>query len=837
MSEQSQFVTLLKLLKRDGDTIRIAYQKPDIAFSNSPVIFENVDAAVTLLTEQQLNVWFEINESNYVAAKGRSSEQNITRLSALYADLDFKDTGLGDLTATLDVIDDLSGHLGYQPSAIVYTGNGIHPYWPILDGEINDENRSEAATRLKRWGALVKATAKARGGDADSVYDLARILRVPGSTNFKGAPIEARAEFFESSSIDVAWIDEVLNDLGITVDTVEASYGTVSAAADWDWAEADCSHVEMFRREIETSTPSARHPWALKWAAMLYGMVRYGCVTEATFTSLLYGSFKERFEFLLTQGQQRAIGREEFNQVLAFGLTKAQGWSKLKLAEEMRNHDHANLIDEMAAVSQGVMLATSNVISITTKSAISQIGNLALAPTVDMLAASQERIALAAFTDTGNAENLQYALTGRFIFVPGIGWHSWDGGVWVIDQKLAVQELAKTKFVDMLNSAPDDAARKWAHSSLSQGKIKAALALAASLPMLLVDPADLDNSPFELNTKSGIVDLRTAEMRDPNPSVDFHTMRTGMVPARMPTPKWDAFLKWALEDDLVIAYIKRLFGAAAVGKLLYHHFPIFLGGGANGKTTLLDIISGCLGMYASQMPSRFLVESRGNEHPTEIAQLRGVRLAVSSEVPPSARFNEDLVKQLTGETRLRARYIGKDYFEFENIATHILVANHLPTVPVGGRGFWRRVRKVDFNNSMPIEKQNPHLVFDILSEEGPGVMQWIIDGAVDMLANGMQEPQGVLDATTEYQLEEDAMARFISEGLLQVDNMNISVDIVYDRYKTWALRQGLHPLIAQKFKREIHMLLPRTKLGTNAVFSNLTIVKSQWEEMMGRDDE
>ena len=201
---------------------------------------------------------------------------------------------------------------------------------------------------------------------------------------------------------------------------------------------------------------------------------------------------------------------------------------------------------------------------------------------MNVLAASQQRIMLAAFTDTGNAENLQYALSGKFIYVPSIGWHSWNDGVWSIDQKLAVQEQAKSKFIDMLNSATDDAARKWAHSSLSQGKIKAAIALAASLPMLQVDPADLDNSPYELNTKEGIVNLRTGEMRDPDPTCDWHTLRTGMVPKRMPTPKWDAFLKWALVDEPRIKYIQRLFGSAAVGKLLHHHFPIFLGAaGAN----------------------------------------------------------------------------------------------------------------------------------------------------------------------------------------------------------------------------------------------------------------
>lgn len=116
-------------------------------------------------------------------------------------------------------------------------------------------------------------------------------------------------------------------------------------------------------------------------------------------------------------------------------------------------------------------------------------------------------------------------------------------------------------------------------------------------------------------------------------------------------------------------------------------------------------------------------------------------------------------------------------------------------------------------------------------------MQWIIDGAVDMLANGMQEPQGVLDATTEYQLEEDTMARFVQENLREVEAMQVDIEVVYERYKQWTIRQGLYPLTMQKFKREIHMLLPMTKVGTPTVFSNLALVRTQWEEMYRNDDE
>ena len=847
MSDYSGFYELLKLLGREGETIRIARGKEG-EFANTPIDYAKIPDALDVLTANSYNAWFEINPSTFNRSTGRSNADDISRLTALYADLDFKPkpNGMSTLPECMEVVEALSSIIGYQPSAIVYTGGGIHPYWPILDGEIDEVNRADMQRRLKRWGALVKLTAASHGGDADSVYDLPRILRVPGSQNWKEAtPRPTSVDIMQGvGKIDIAWIDEVLDEYQITVDMVDDSQGIVSAMAGWDWAEQNCQFFDTAKREIESSLPTSRHHWALKWSAMLHGMVRNGCVTEEGFYYLRDKVFVPRFEELLKiQGTPRPVGPQEMREVLKFGALKAQGWSKQKLNEELRGHEHFDALEALAPASSIPMLpgdlppAPTNVSSIFTGQALlttspaGSIGNLAL----DLAVKSQQRLANAAFTDTGNAEQLANAFRGNIIWVPSIGWHIWDDGRWTPDTAGEVTEAAKDTFMTMLQSAQDDAARKWAHSSLSAGKLKSALELVKTIPSIIVEPLSLDAKPYELNTPGGVVNLTDGTIRPSHPATDRHTLRTAQTPKRIPTPKFTAFLEWAIEDAERIIYLQRLFGLAAIGKLIHHVFPIFLGVGANGKTTLLDIIAGVLGQYATVMPPRFLAEARGDKHPTEIMQLRGVRMAINSEVPPTARFNEDLLKQLTGETRLKARFMGKDFVEFENTATHFMAANHLMAVTVGGPGFWRRVRKIDFENQVLQINQNPYLVREILTEEGPGVLQWVIDGARDVLAHGLQDPEKVIAATRDYQLEEDTMARFLEEFIFDAPGTEIDRETVYGRFEQWMIRQNFRPMNAVKFGRELIALKPAAGLGSRTVFTNISMRRT-WAQEITDDD-
>jgi len=145
----------------------------------------------------------------------------VTRLSALFADLDVKPGGLATMRAATDVVNVISELLGTKPAAIIMSGHGLQPLWTLDpeddDAHLDDDNRGRAVALLRRFGRLVWHVASTRGGHVDSVFDLARILRVPGTVNVKdpAVPVPVKVAVCEDSRpLTVAEVDEVLDLFG-----------------------------------------------------------------------------------------------------------------------------------------------------------------------------------------------------------------------------------------------------------------------------------------------------------------------------------------------------------------------------------------------------------------------------------------------------------------------------------------------------------------------------------------------------------------------------------------------------------------------------------------------
>jgi RepB DNA-primase from phage plasmid len=119
------------------------------------------------------NAWGEVKEPAWV----RSQLKFIAAVNCLFAEYDCKD--YGDVAAILAHIDGLAVP---APSVLVASGGGVHAYWLLKEAwQMCSEARLEAAKLVQaRWVALV-------GGDGGA-KDLCRVLRVPGSRNYKYEP-------------------------------------------------------------------------------------------------------------------------------------------------------------------------------------------------------------------------------------------------------------------------------------------------------------------------------------------------------------------------------------------------------------------------------------------------------------------------------------------------------------------------------------------------------------------------------------------------------------------------------------------------------------------------
>lgn len=127
----------------------------------------------------------------------RCPANEIEGVFGLWADIDYEDGAAhkpkpngAPLPPNEDAALELLDSLGIQPTVVIHSGHGIQAWWlfkePLLFEKPSD--RTAFAAMSRAWQQTIAAKALAKGWSVDSVHDLARILRIPGTTNAKTEP-------------------------------------------------------------------------------------------------------------------------------------------------------------------------------------------------------------------------------------------------------------------------------------------------------------------------------------------------------------------------------------------------------------------------------------------------------------------------------------------------------------------------------------------------------------------------------------------------------------------------------------------------------------------------
>ncbi len=402
------------------------------------------------------------------------------------------------------------------------------------------------------------------------------------------------------------------------------------------------------------------------------------------------------------------------------------------------------------------------------------------------------------------------ALYGRrFRYVPQSGkWLVWDGRRWTVDHEGRITEAAKLTARRLLDEAVQisdkqlrEEALKWALRSESAASIKAMIELARSIRGVPVMPDQFDVDPMLLNVRNGVVDLVTGELHHHDPA----RLITKIVPVEFDpgavAPTWRRFLEQMLPDPEVRAFMQRLMGYCLTGRVTEHKLPIAWGGGANGKTTFFEAMLNVLGDYGQEAPADLLTDD-GDKHPTGVARLHGARLVVASETKGSSRLDEGLVKRLTGGDRIVARYMYRDFFEFDPTHKIVLLTNHKPEVRDNSNAMWRRLRVVPFTITIPETKQDKDLP-EKLRAEAEGILAWAVQGCLAWQQHGLGEPIAVQLATTSYQAESDQVTGFLDECSTTDTQARVKASELYAAYLAWAEANGDEPLSQRDFGRAL----------------------------------
>jgi putative DNA primase/helicase len=425
------------------------------------------------------------------------------------------------------------------------------------------------------------------------------------------------------------------------------------------------------------------------------------------------------------------------------------------------------------------------------------MGNAQLFPANDeagVMRASQLQSGLVQRTDTTNADRLVRQFGDVIRYNPAWKkWLCWNGRYWETDEgEVRINEYVKIMvrgiYRDMLDTS-DYRERleieKFAVSSESMRRINACISLASKRPEIRITSDELDSNPMLLNVENGALDFETNTFREHSRD-DFITKIARVnYDAAAACPLWDGFIREIMDyKPGLINFLQTAAGLGVTGVTKEQVMFILYGSGANGKSAFLNTILNMLGDYAVSTQTETFLKQNADKISNDIARLRGARFVTTTETEQGKKLAEPLIKQITGNDKLTARFLFSEYFSFLPTFKIFMATNHKPLIKGTDYGIWRRIRLIPFTTTIPADKQDKDLEMK-LRAEWSGILNWLITGTARWRAEGLKTPDEITGATDEYRCEMDVIGNFIKEQCAQNAAGQIRIRELFKAYQNW----------------------------------------------------
>ncbi|MDD2978817.1 MAG: phage/plasmid primase, P4 family [Hespellia sp.] len=439
------------------------------------------------------------------------------------------------------------------------------------------------------------------------------------------------------------------------------------------------------------------------------------------------------------------------------------------------------------------------------------------------------------YSDIGQAKVLTREYGDELLFTNATDYLRFDGEVWIENKQLAVgameefldlqlqdatDEIERAKKLLVAKGVPEEvvkggakkiekevtgdqlpafymllAAQQYFAFVMKRRDMKyVTSALNAAKPMLSADVNDLDKNENLLNTPYATYNLTLGIAGEqPHDPRDLITKITECSPSQDGMQIWeDALQLFFCGDADLINYVQMVVGMAAIGKVYQEHLIIAYGGGANGKSTFWNTISRVLGTYSGKLSAETLTVGCKRNVKPEMAELKGKRLIIASEMEEGMRLNTAVVKQLCSTDEVFAEKKYKDPFKFIPSHTLVLYTNHLPRVSANDDGTWRRLIVIPFNAHITGSSDIKNYTDYLFENAGGAILTWIIEGAKKAIDAGFKTPlpKCVSDAIQAYREDNDWLGHFIAECCETDPTYTEKSGEIYQQYRAYCIQNG-----------------------------------------------
>lgn len=376
-------------------------------------------------------------------------------------------------------------------------------------------------------------------------------------------------------------------------------------------------------------------------------------------------------------------------------------------------------------------------------------------------------------TDLGNAERFRNAWRGSVYYVrEHRTWAYFDGQRWVLDDAAAARmahETVRAIVREAVGGDPDDLqqAIRWQKTSEANARIRSLLDIASQLEGLSISQEAFDTQPHLVNFTNGTMDIKKSEFREARASDKITRLAGCEWDPAATAPRFTQFISEVVggdEDDA--RYLQKLAGYIMLGDRREQRLQILIGDGGDGKSTFIETVKRLMGDYQTTLAATSISAQNTAAIPNDIAKLAGKRLATISELPQKLHVNTQLVKAMSGGDTITARFLHREYFDFQPTAQLLVATNFYPFADPEDKAYFRRLAILRFPKSFANENPDKDLKSK-LAAELPGIAAWAVEGYRVYLAEGLELTNSMYSELDKYRQFTDPLTGFF-ENCLQV---------------------------------------------------------------------
>ena len=317
-------------------------------------------------------------------------------------------------------------------------------------------------------------------------------------------------------------------------------------------------------------------------------------------------------------------------------------------------------------------------------------------------------------------------------------------------------------------------------------------------------------APDRINVLNGTLERQGGAWVLRNPSREDYL--TAQVPvAYDPDAKCPRFLQYL--DEIFQADTDKVAKALVVLELIgysllqacpFPAFPMLVGGGANGKSVLLDVLLNLVGRdQAAAQPLARLGDRFVN------GSLRGKLINLLPEMSVGEALKDGPLKAFTAGDLVSGEFKGQDGFEFKPFSTLWTATNTMPYTRDLSDGMARRTIVIPFNRRFNESERDPDLTGKLLTEL-PGIMAAALHALLGVYERGgFTRPASSQAALAEWFKDSDQVALFVEDVCLMGPNCGPTLHKeLFDAFKEWCGSQNIkHSVTGKTFTTRL------TKLG------------------------